>query len=132
MKRNLKATLMMSLFAAALSACGPQTQLPVQMMKQPVRIQAQQTVARTLLVRFHGQMNRARADEFNAKYGVHILQYLPNIDVYVVEIDTETGLRPEKVMVYLHNDPMVAHAEVNVSVQAKPVYADMNTMPVLK
>ncbi|MEZ0367556.1 MAG: hypothetical protein ACAI44_00560, partial [Candidatus Sericytochromatia bacterium] len=130
MKRNLKTTLMLStLFAAALTACGPQAPIPSQ-IKIPVRVQSTQTnESHQLLVRFRGQMTRSRAAEFNAKYGLHIGQFLPKLNVYIVDVDMQIGLKAEKVASFLQNDPMVEHVEVNYAVQVQPVNTDMQIMP---
>lgn len=142
MKRNLKTTktLMMSaLFALALTACGQPTlnssMTPMQ-LRQPVRMQSQQAQfsqtqsaqSRQLIVKFRNQMSRAMAAEFNAKYGLQIIQYLPAIDAYIVALESELGLKADRVISYLMQDPMVAHAEVNVTVQVKPI--DVQTMPI--
>lgn len=136
MKLNSKTTLILStLFAAAtLSACG-QAPIPTQ-MQQPIRFQAQTQpqAARQVLVRFRSQiqMSSSRVAEFNAKYGLRIREYLPALNVYVVDIDTDLGIRADKVVTFLQNDPMVEHAELNYSVQVQPVATDMQIMPVRK
>lgn len=131
MKLNQMTTLMMSsLFVVALSACGTQPQM--MQVRQPVRVQSQMQTPATqqILVRFRDQLTRARAAEFSAKYGINIRQYLPALNVYVVEVSAELGLRPDKVVSFLQQDPMVAHAEVNLQVQVKPVVTEMQIDPI--
>lgn len=132
MKLTAKATLILTslLAASTLSACGQST-LPAQ-MPQTVRYQAQAQAPQKLLVRFRSQfqMDRSRMAEFNAKYGLHIGEFLPALNVYVVEIDPQLGLRPERVASYLQNDPMVEHAEVNYAVQIQPVGEGVQLMPI--
>ncbi len=131
MKRNQIATLVIStLFAVSLSACGAQTRLPMQ-IKQPVQAQKYQAVnAQQILVRFHGQLSRARIAEFNAKYGISIRQFLPDLNVYVVEVPDSLGIRADRVVSYLQKDPIVAHAEVNMNVQIQPVLAEVQIQPI--
>ncbi|PKL76357.1 MAG: hypothetical protein CVV27_10670 [Candidatus Melainabacteria bacterium HGW-Melainabacteria-1] len=130
MKRTVTSTLLMStLFATLLSACGTQTQLPMQ-INQPVRVQSQQSESRQLLVRFRTPLSRAMVAEFNAKYGVQVRNYIPSLNVHVVEIAYEIGIKADKIVAYLQKDPMVAHAEVNLQVQVRPVVTDMQISPI--
>lgn len=140
MKLNLKTTrtlTMSALFALALTACGQTNSMSPMQVRQPVRMQSQQVQtqaaqvnqSRQLIVRFRHEMSRAMANEFNAKYGLHIIRFVPEIDAYIVELDSELGLKADRVISFLKQDPMVSHAEVNVVVQLQPS-PDLHTMPI--
>lgn len=140
MKLNLKTTrtlTMGALFALALTACGQTNSMSPMQVRQPVRMESQQVQtqaaqvnqSRQLIVRFRHEMSRAMANEFNAKYGLHIIRFVPEIDAYIVELDSELGLKADRVISYLKQDPMVTHAEVNVVVQLQPS-PDLHTMPI--
>ena len=102
-----------------LTACGQSTSLPNHTMPPSFSRQSQQQVhsSRQLMVRFQQAMTKAAEAEFSAKYGLHLVNYLPELDVYIVEIDASVGLQAAQVVSYLQKDPAVAHAEINHSIK---------------
>ncbi|MGV3527171.1 MAG: S8 family serine peptidase [Candidatus Sericytochromatia bacterium] len=130
MKRILSSTLLTGLVASLLTACGS-TPLPSQSLAPRFQAQQRQTEStRELLVRFRISLSAAHANEFNAKYGVHLRQFVPALNAYVVEIDNSVGLPAAQVVRYLSQDPMVLHAEINGRMEISPVKPEMQISPI--
>lgn len=126
MKLFTQTTLMMTLVGSALlTACGQAPQMPLQPMQIQQNVQSmtmQNAESRQLLIRFHTERDMTDSESFRAKYGLHVRAYLPQMDLYIVDIDETIGLKSAQIIGYLMNDPMIAFAEINQNVQVSPIF----------
>lgn len=116
--KRIHSLILASSLLSLITACGQSNPLPNRVMAPTFSRQSQQQVhtSRQLMVRFQQAMTKAAEAEFSAKYGLHLINYLPALDVYIVEIDASVGLQAAQVVNYLQKDPSIAHAEINHSI----------------
>lgn len=119
--------------ALLLSACG-NAQVPAVYRTQPtsVRAQAATPVSNQLIVRFRKNVTRMDLLNFNQKYSLQTLSYLPELDAYVMQVRTPISSQAMTTMIgRMQQEPVAALVEYNHPVQATPVY-DVSIMPVFK
>ena len=117
--------------ASFLTACGQAPIMNAAPAPRPAimnKFQAQQN--KQLLIRFRTEMDRTGSREFEAKYGVRILRYVPSLDVYVAQIDASVNLEAAQVASFLMQDRHVAHAEVNYQMSVSPI-PQMKVSPII-
>lgn len=104
------------------TACG-QISSPVQTQPQTtapkIKVQRQDIYkAQEIIVKFKGQLTRHQTRDFHAKYGLHTVNFMPQIGTHVMILSPDVRLSVEQVVSYLNQDPNVAYAEVNGSMNA--------------
>lgn len=123
-------TIITSLVAAstilAVTGCGRvNNPMTAAMPLQPVYTQA---APQQVLVTFKANVTRQSINEFHAKYGTRTVQILPQLNTHVVELDRTVGIQAVQLVKYLKKDTLVAHVELNHSIQAdmpitvKPIF----------
>lgn len=128
--KNILKTLIISSAVFSMTACGQSPQM-VQPLTLAPQIQAQHVSTPQLLVRFKPDAHRMTIQMFQERYGLHIVDYIPQLNVYVMKTTILRGAPLSQTIAAMQNDPVVSHVEENQSVQVTPVYDDMRISPII-
>lgn len=135
MMRKIFTTSLILSAALALSACGrsamPNTSyhsLPQTVKSQSVR-QATQ-----LIVRFQPNATRLAMQNFNQKYQLQTVNYLPQLNAYVMNMRAAVSSQAalQAMLNSMQSEAVTSLVEINHEIQVAPVNYDVTTMPVFE
>ncbi len=120
--------------AILLSACG-RAEMPSTAYRSLPTMVSTQGVAKApvqLLVRFNKNVSRTALQAFNQKYQLQTVNYLPQIDAYVMSpkaaISSQAAL--QALVGSMKKEAVAALVEVNAEIQVAPVHPEMSISPI--
>lgn len=128
--KNILKTLLATSAILSMTACG-QTPQMIQPMTPAPQLQVQVKATPKLLVRFKPDAHRMSIQIFQERFGLHIVDYVPQLNVYVMTTILR-GAPLSQAIAAMQNDPVIDLVEENQSVQVGPVYDDMRISPIIK
>lgn len=136
MMRNLFTATTILSATFLLTACG-RTQLPTSPYRSmPVSVRAQSSVQQApvqLIVRFRKDVTRTALQEFNKKYQLQTVNYLPQLDAYMMVLRAPvTSQAALSAMVNnMQNEAVTTLVEVNHEMAVSPVRPEMSISPII-
>ncbi|PKL77251.1 MAG: hypothetical protein CVV27_06135 [Candidatus Melainabacteria bacterium HGW-Melainabacteria-1] len=134
MMRKLMATTLILSSALALSACG-RTQIPsatFHSLPRTVNTQVAKQAPVQLIVRFRKDASRTALQAFSHKYQLQTLNYLPQIDAYIMTLRAPLAgqAQLQAMLGRMQQESVAALVEINHEIQVAPVNYDMTISPI--
>lgn len=123
--------------AILLSACGRGEMPSTAYRSLPTQVRAQSVATKApvqLIVRFNKNVSRTALQAFNQKYQLQTINYLPQIDAYIMTpkapIASQAAL--QAMVGSMQQEPVAALVELNAEIQVAPVNPEMSISPIFK
>lgn len=128
--KSVMTLLPMMTTALLLTACGQTTTALPATVNAPALVQRYQApnANQQVLVRFRPDASRTALGQFNSRYGLRIVNYNAQLNVYVMEV-VNPRANLSSLVNAMSKDSAVIFAEVNQQVKVTPV-VDMQVKPI--